>query len=398
MKSADARDRARTATSRIARGASHRRAARRAIGTRGGGAGRSARRGDRGRAAPRSVPPLGDARRTPALPLPRPPRLPIRGDGPSAGAGPREGSRAGLDSRPAQVLERPVRGRASVRVDPSRTHPLNSLSTRPGSPANRPKWPTTRWCAPSPSSRRPASPSASATSSSTRCARVSRFDRPLMTPLRASRLLTCFPRPLQACAERVEKDETGEAHCTGQVRARTHGWLIFVDGCTRECFACAGRRRCGRLLEPGDAPGPATPGDGSGPRRRWRRGRGRTGERGRGERWDGTGRWHAPADASACGRASRRPGTDRVQGGQEQEEGSGEGGLRRRRRWALLGGEGGVAWRGGELTAVAIAGASGAAIARASLIFVLLVRFAQYFDYWQCVDKCVAPKLFAKLK
>ncbi|KVI01808.1 cytochrome b-c1 complex, subunit 6 [Cynara cardunculus var. scolymus] len=22
----------------------------------------------------------------------------------------------------------------------------------------------------------------------------------------------------------------------------------------------------------------------------------------------------------------------------------------------------------------------------------------QYFDYWQCVDKCVAPKLFAKLK
>ncbi|EOY16703.1 PREDICTED: cytochrome b-c1 complex subunit 6 [Theobroma cacao] len=22
----------------------------------------------------------------------------------------------------------------------------------------------------------------------------------------------------------------------------------------------------------------------------------------------------------------------------------------------------------------------------------------QYFDYWTCVDKCVAPKLFAKLK
>ncbi|KAK1440312.1 hypothetical protein QVD17_06137 [Tagetes erecta] len=22
----------------------------------------------------------------------------------------------------------------------------------------------------------------------------------------------------------------------------------------------------------------------------------------------------------------------------------------------------------------------------------------QYFDYWQCVDKCVAPKLFDKLK
>nr|GMC81327.1 cytochrome B-C1 complex subunit 6-like [Ipomoea batatas] len=22
----------------------------------------------------------------------------------------------------------------------------------------------------------------------------------------------------------------------------------------------------------------------------------------------------------------------------------------------------------------------------------------QYFDYWQCIDKCVAPKLFAKLK
>ncbi|KAI3755266.1 hypothetical protein L1987_55062 [Smallanthus sonchifolius] len=22
----------------------------------------------------------------------------------------------------------------------------------------------------------------------------------------------------------------------------------------------------------------------------------------------------------------------------------------------------------------------------------------QYFDYWQCVDKCVAPRLFAKLK
>ncbi|KAI3675885.1 hypothetical protein L1987_85481 [Smallanthus sonchifolius] len=22
----------------------------------------------------------------------------------------------------------------------------------------------------------------------------------------------------------------------------------------------------------------------------------------------------------------------------------------------------------------------------------------QYFDYWQCVDKCVAPKLFEKLK
>ncbi|XP_024980509.1 cytochrome b-c1 complex subunit 6-like [Cynara cardunculus var. scolymus] len=22
----------------------------------------------------------------------------------------------------------------------------------------------------------------------------------------------------------------------------------------------------------------------------------------------------------------------------------------------------------------------------------------QYFDYWQCVDKCVAPTLFAKLK
>ncbi|XP_059653368.1 cytochrome b-c1 complex subunit 6-1, mitochondrial isoform X1 [Cornus florida] len=22
----------------------------------------------------------------------------------------------------------------------------------------------------------------------------------------------------------------------------------------------------------------------------------------------------------------------------------------------------------------------------------------QYFDYWSCVDKCVAPKLFSKLK
>ncbi|KAL5854879.1 hypothetical protein ACOSQ4_004681 [Xanthoceras sorbifolium] len=22
----------------------------------------------------------------------------------------------------------------------------------------------------------------------------------------------------------------------------------------------------------------------------------------------------------------------------------------------------------------------------------------QYFDYWSCIDKCVAPKLFAKLK
>ncbi|XP_002307493.1 cytochrome b-c1 complex subunit 6-1, mitochondrial [Populus trichocarpa] len=22
----------------------------------------------------------------------------------------------------------------------------------------------------------------------------------------------------------------------------------------------------------------------------------------------------------------------------------------------------------------------------------------QYFDYWSCVDKCVAPKLFTKLK
>ncbi|KAK4357268.1 hypothetical protein RND71_022878 [Anisodus tanguticus] len=22
----------------------------------------------------------------------------------------------------------------------------------------------------------------------------------------------------------------------------------------------------------------------------------------------------------------------------------------------------------------------------------------QYFDYWQCIDKCVAPKLFEKLK
>ncbi|XP_027106359.1 cytochrome b-c1 complex subunit 6 [Coffea eugenioides] len=22
----------------------------------------------------------------------------------------------------------------------------------------------------------------------------------------------------------------------------------------------------------------------------------------------------------------------------------------------------------------------------------------QYFDYWHCVDKCVAPKLFTKLK
>ncbi|KAG2321346.1 hypothetical protein Bca52824_014559 [Brassica carinata] len=22
----------------------------------------------------------------------------------------------------------------------------------------------------------------------------------------------------------------------------------------------------------------------------------------------------------------------------------------------------------------------------------------QYFDYWHCIDKCVAPKLFAKLK
>ncbi|CDY52019.1 hypothetical protein IGI04_032401 [Brassica rapa subsp. trilocularis] len=22
----------------------------------------------------------------------------------------------------------------------------------------------------------------------------------------------------------------------------------------------------------------------------------------------------------------------------------------------------------------------------------------QYFDYWQCIDKCVAPKLFTKLK
>ncbi|KAI7756214.1 hypothetical protein M8C21_020624 [Ambrosia artemisiifolia] len=22
----------------------------------------------------------------------------------------------------------------------------------------------------------------------------------------------------------------------------------------------------------------------------------------------------------------------------------------------------------------------------------------QYFDYWHCVDKCVAPRLFAKLK
>ncbi|CAF1919650.1 BnaC02g33570D [Brassica napus] len=22
----------------------------------------------------------------------------------------------------------------------------------------------------------------------------------------------------------------------------------------------------------------------------------------------------------------------------------------------------------------------------------------QYFDYWQCVDKCVGPKLFAELK